>query len=123
MDPFWTLDGLELPPPSSCSYQLIDLSSDKSGRNKITGENYKDIVAQKRKVIPRWNAMPVEVASGLAQKMKMHGATMQLNFFDIAECQMITRTVTTGDFTCDYLAGWTSTRKFVGNISCDFVEK
>jgi hypothetical protein len=39
-------EGIQLPTPASCGYQLIDLSSDKSGRNPLTGEQYKDIIAQ-----------------------------------------------------------------------------
>lgn len=120
---FLLVDNLVLPAPLSCSYQLIDLSSDKSGRNPLTGENYKDIIAQKRKLSCKWSAMPVKKASELAQKMKMRGTTVQLTYFDIAECGYVTRTFTTGDFVCDYLRGWTSTRKYVNNISCDFIEK
>lgn len=122
MENFFLLDDLVLPAPYPCTYQLIDLSSDKSGRNPLTGDDYKDIVAQKRKLVCKWNAMPVQKASELAQKMKMRGVTVQLTFFDIVECGYIVKTFTTGDFSGDYMQGW-SKRKWINNISCDFVEK
>lgn len=119
---FLIVDGLVLHDPASCTYQFIDLSTEKSGRNPLTGENYKDIIAQKRKLVCRWNAMPVKEASGLAKIMKMRGATVRVTYFDIADNDYATRLFTTGDFNADYLAGWTATRKLVGNITCDFIE-
>lgn len=122
MDEFIIVDGLAIHDPASCTYQFIDLSSEKSGRNPLTGQNYKDIITQKRKLVCRWNAMPVKEASDLAKKMKMRGATVNVTYFDIAENDYVTRPFTTGDFNADYLAGWTKNRKLVGNISCDFIE-
>lgn len=123
MGEFLKVNGNEIETPESCTYSLLDLSSEKSGRNSLTGENYKDIIAQKRKLTCRWNSLPVEQAHQLAQAMKMSGATVQVTYFDIAEFAYLTKEFTTGDFTCSYLSGWTSTRRFVGDISCNFIEK
>lgn len=123
MEEFIKVDGEKIETPESCGYSLLDLSSDKSGRNPLTGDDYKDIVAQKRKLTCRWGTLSVDSACFIAQKMKMRGVTVEVTYFDIAEKDYITKTFTTGDFTCNYLAGWTETHKFVGDISCDFIEK
>lgn len=122
MEEFLKLNGIAIAAPSSCSYQLIDLSSEQSGRSTLDGTEHKDIVAQKRKLVCRWNAIPARDAAVLAQNMKMRGAKINVTYFDIAEFNYVTKIFTTGDFQCDYLAGWTKTRKFVGNITCNFVE-
>jgi hypothetical protein len=116
-------EGIQLPTPASCGYQLIDLSSDKSGRNPLTGEQYKDIIAQKRKLTPRWDILPADLVHLLASAMKSRNTTVDLEYYDLADGQRERRTFTTGDFTCDYLAGWSDKKKFVGEISCDFIEK
>jgi hypothetical protein len=120
---FFAINGHELTTPKSCTYSLMDLSSGQSGRNESTGTNYKDIVAQKRKLVCRWNAIPVNDACVLAQNMKMHGADIQVTYFDIADGKWETRTFCTGDFSCSYLGPWAGQDKFVGDISCDFIEK
>lgn len=120
---FFQVNGNTIATPKSCSYSLMDLSSDQSGRNTSTGTNYKDIVAQKRKLSCRWNTIPVEDAHILAQNMKMRGADIQVTYFDIVDFKWETRTFYTGDFTCSYLGPWVGENKFVGDISCDFIEK
>lgn len=122
MEEFIKVDGDKIETPESCTYQLIDLSSEASGRNNLTGKNYKDIVAQKRKLVCRWGTISAYSAHILAQKMKMRGATVQVTYFDIAEFTYLTKTFTTGDFSCSYLSGWTKSNKFVGDITCDFIE-
>lgn len=120
---FFAVNGQKIASPESCTYSLLDLSSEQSGRNPHTGTNFKDIIAQKRKLVSRWNTIPVEDAHILAQAMKMRGADIQVTFFDIVEFKWETRTFYTGDFNCSYLPGWTESGKFVGDISCDCIEK
>jgi hypothetical protein len=115
-------EGIQLPTPASCGYQLIDLSSDKSGRNPLTGEQYKDIIAQKRKLTPRWDILPADLVHLLASAMKSRNTTVDLEYYDLADGQRERRTFTTGDFTCDYLADWSDKKKFVGEINCDFID-
>ncbi len=120
---FYKINGIKIATPESCTYSLIDESSEQSGRNPHTGTNYKDIVTQKRKLVCRWNAIPVHDAYVLAQNMKMRGADIRVTYFDIADFKWETRTFYTGDFSCSYLSPWVGQEKFVGDISCDFIEK
>jgi hypothetical protein len=122
-DGFFKVNGTTIATPKSCTYNFMDLSSAQSGRNKSTGTNYKDIVAQKRKLVCRWNAVPAHDAYVLAQNMKMRGADIRVTYFDIADFKWETRTFYTGDFSCSYLSPWVGQEKFVGEISCDFIEK
>lgn len=122
-DGFFKVNGTTIATPKSCTYNFMDLSSAQSGRNNSTGTNYKDIVAQKRKLMCRWNAIPVHDAYVLAQNMKMRGADIRVTYFDIADFKWETRTFYTGDFSCSYLSPWVGQEKFVGEISCDFIEK
>lgn len=120
---FFAINGTKIATPESSTYSLIDESSDQSGRNPVTGTNFKDIVAQKRKLVNRWNTIPVHDAHILAVNIKMRGADIRVTYFDIADGKWETRTFYTGDFNCSYLPGWNESGRFVGDISCDCIEK
>lgn len=122
MEEFLKINGVPITAPASCSYELSEIVSSDSGRTTRTGKTRKDCIAQKRTLKCRWNAMPVKEASLLATAMKDRGVIVEVTFFDVMQCKYLTRQFTTGNFTCDYLQGFTKTRKFVGSISCDFTE-
>lgn len=122
MEEFIKINGVLIKAPATCTYTLIDLSSEASGRNYDDGFEYKDCVAQKRKLTCKWAELSAREAQMIAQYAKKRGVYVDVTFWDIANGRYETMTCTTGDFSCTYSKGWTERRKYVGSTSVNFIE-
>lgn len=122
MEEFIKINGVLIKAPATCTYTLIDLSSDESGRNYDDGFEYKDCIAQKRKLNCKWAELSARDAQMIAQYAKKKGVYVDVTFWDIANGRYETMKCTTGDFSCTYSKGWSATRKYVGSTSVNFIE-
>lgn len=122
MEEFIKINGVLIKAPATCTYTLIDLSSEASGRQYEDGFEYKDCIAQKRKLTCKWAELSARDAQMIAQYAKKKGVYVDVTFWDIANGRYETMKCTTGDFSCTYSKGWSANRKYVGNTSVNFIE-
>lgn len=115
------INGVTIAAPTSCSWQLSDLSSDESGRSTRDGAMSKDIIAQKRTLNFTWSYLTWAEVSKLANFCKNKGAAVMLTYPDIMAGTNTTIKCYTGDMSAEYSL-WDSKNKYVTNISCSFIE-
>ena len=120
MDMF-QINGVEIASPTSCSWQLSDLSSDESGRSTRDGSMTKDIIAQKRSLTFTWNYLTWTEASKLANFCKNKGVVLYLTYPDIMAGTYTRGRFYTGDMIANY-GLWDYKNRYVTNISCSFIE-
>ncbi len=114
------INGVSMTAPTSCSWQLSDLSSDESGRSTRDGSMSKDIIAQKRTLSFTWNFLSWSEASKLANFCKNKAAVM-LTYPDVMTGTYTTGRFYTGDMSAEYSL-WDNKNQYIKNITCSFIE-
>lgn len=120
-DIFFKINGVAMPSPTLCGFLLTDLSSEESGRSSRTGKAYKDLVAQKRTLSPRWDRLHISEVNLIGQFFKRRGVLINVTYPDFIE-GVVTKEFYTGDFSFDYDLWHGNNDYYVSNVSCKCIE-
>lgn len=115
------IDGVAVKSPSTFTYELMDLSSEESGRNINDGKNNKDIIATKRKLGCGWNNPSREEVSHIL-KLVTGKPYIDVTFEDALSGKMETGEFTIGDRSAP-MKMWTVNNKRYSTLSFNFIER
>lgn len=114
-----TVDGVEMPCPSSYSWSLQDVSVGDSGRNE-SGKMYKGRVCQKRKISLEWWAKRPEEVAQILQAFNPEYITVK--YVDAMQNAYITGEFYVGDRSAP-VKQWIVGNKLYEKVSFDIIER
>jgi hypothetical protein len=114
------VNGVALRDPSELQWSLQDVSAADAGRTE-DGLMQKNRVAQKRKLVCKWNGLRPEEASPILQAVNPE--YMDVTYFDAMDGEMQTRTMYVGDRTAPVKLWTGAYGKIYASIAFDFIER
>lgn len=114
-----TVDGVEMPCPSTFDWSLQDVSLGESGRTD-DALMHKNRIAQKRKLVLSWVGVDPETASKILTAFNPQ--YFDVRYFDALENRYVTREFYAGDRTAPIQFWWTGKRMFQ-SVSFDIIER
>ena len=114
-----TVDGVEIPCPSTFEWGLQDISAAESGRTDDT-IMHKNRVGQKRKISLGWQATNWETTSKIMQAFNPEYVSVK--YPDMLSGKYETRTFYVGDRTAPVKLWWVG-KKLIETISFDIIER
>lgn len=118
-DPFWKVDNVEMPCPSTFDWGLQDVSLGESGRTD-DALMHKNRVAQKRKIAITYNGVEMSVATTVLQAVNPE--YINVYYYDPMDGQFETREFYVGDRSAPFKSFWVGNRR-LDRLSFDIIER